>query len=546
VRRASTGGYRPRPPRSRRPSHPSATTGDVDPPGQPPGQPPAERPEPPADPALRAFAYAVADKAWLYVAVVDVLVGAKERFTLQLRPSEVVRELARDLPGTGVEEVAGALESLERWGNVQRFYDTAAPETLDQFYAKRFLYQLTEAGAAAHEGVRAVRRAGLDTGRLSGVLLPGIVERLSAIRVEASRASPDGGRLYRLLVDLFGTFTELADNAARYMNDLAVETTAITADDEAFAAYKRAVFTYLDEFVGRLSEATPLIAAAIRELDPDIGRLIGLAAATDAAPTLGGEDDGVQRSFAGRWAGVTAWFIRRGGEEPIAHSLRDAMVDALNRILVAVGRLHERHLRRVTREADFTQLARWFCAAAPDEAHLLWDRAFGLYPARHFAELAGDEELDRNRSFWAADPAEVAPRLRATGARGGPGRPGRAADYSAAKMAGLAQIREQHRQAALATGRLAARTPTRLSHLGMLDAEEFGQLLSLVDAALSSRPAADGARVATTPLVTVTLRPLDGPEAGTATVTVPWGRLRCDDHFLDIAVASSARREALG
>lgn len=504
-------------------------------------------PDPHANPypELRVFAYAVAEKAWLYVPVVDALVAAKERFTLQLRPAEVTRELATAGPSTVTEqEVAEALEALERWGNVQRFYDTAAPETLNQFYAKRYLYQLTVEGVAAHRGVQAVRDAGLDGGRLSAVLLPGIVERLAAVRAEAGAAAPDGGRLYRSFVDLFGTFTELAQNAARYMNDLAVETTAIAADDRSFAAYKGAVFTYLNEFVARLADATPGIAAAITELDPLVPDLVALAAATDAAPVREGEDHGVERTFTERWSGVRSWFIRQGREEPIVDSLRSAMIGAINRILAAVGRLHERHLRRVTREADFTQLARWFAISSQDRADLLWDRAFGLYSARHFTEPAGDEEVERGRSFWEAEPAEVAPRLRAAGTRTGGGRTGRAADYSAAKAAGLARIRAQHRQAALATERLAGRTPSRLSDLGVLDPDEFAQFLALVDAALSSRPHADGTRTAATPLVTVTLRPLAGPHPAQATVVTTAGRLHCDDQLLEITLATAGREAA--
>jgi uncharacterized protein (TIGR02677 family) len=490
---------------------------------------------------LRVFSYAVAEKADLYLPIVEALVAAKERFVLQLRPAEV----AQHLPGVRTEEIAAALEALEGWGNVTKFYDTTAPETLDQFYAKRFLYQLTEAGVAAHRGIQAVRRAGLDGGRLSAVLLPGIIERLAAIRTEAAGGStggrPDAARLYRLLVDLFGAFTELADNAARYMNDLAIETTAITNDDDTFTAYKRAVFAYLDEFVARLADTVPRIAAAITDLDADIDGLIELAAAADAAPTSGGDDDGVRRSFQARWSGVQAWFVRQEEEEPIADSLRLAMLDALNRILAAVGRLHERHLRRVTREADFTQLARWFATSAPDDAHLLWDRAFGLYPSRHFAEPAGEEDLERGRSFWDAEPAQVAPRLRATGTRAAPGRPGRAADYSAAKASGVARLRAQHRQAEMAVTRLADRTPIRLSDLGVLDTEEFAQFLAIIDAALSARPDHDGTRRGSTPLVGVMLRPIPG--ATEATLTTPSGTLRCADQVLEILLAGRARAQ---
>ena len=59
---------------------------------------------------LHVFTYAVVEKAELYVAVLDALVGAKERFRLQLRPAEV----ARDLPGVAEAEVAEALARLDR------------------------------------------------------------------------------------------------------------------------------------------------------------------------------------------------------------------------------------------------------------------------------------------------------------------------------------------------------------------------------------------------------------------------------------------------
>ena len=351
---------------------------------------------------LRVFAYAVAEKAGLYVALVDSLTSAKERFRLQLRPAEV----ARELDGVTVEEVSDALDALYEWGNVTRFYDPAAPETLDQFYAKRFLYQLTDVGVAAHQGVRAVRRAGLDGGRLSGVLLPAIAEGLRAVQAEAGEEVLDPGRLYSLLLSLFASFAELAENAARYMDALAVEIGTITTDDSSFASYKQAVFRYLTEFVGRLTEATPEISASIRELDADMPRLLELAASSDQAPVREGEDDGVRRSLADRWSGVRDWFVAQGDEAPVSEALRLAMIDSINRILTALERLHERHLRRVSREADFTQLARWFSGMDDADAAALWDQAFGLYSSRHFGELAGDEEVERNRSFWQAEPAE--------------------------------------------------------------------------------------------------------------------------------------------
>jgi uncharacterized protein (TIGR02677 family) len=503
---------------------------------------------------LRVFAYTVTEKAEIYLAVVEALMIARERFRLQLRPSEVLRELHLDghefrLDGKDftVDDVGTALEQLAAWGNVSRFYDSAAPETLAEFYGKRYLYQLTQSGWAAHEGVRAVQRAGLAaSGRLSGVLLPAIVERLEALRTAGEEDPADGARLYSLCMDLFAVFSELADNSARYMSDLAVAVSDLAGDDDRFLTYKRAVFAYLNDFVARFAEVLPRIQALVGELASAMPELLAAAASTDVAPTPVGTDEGPLVMLQERWAGVAGWFLPDGERQPVADSLRVAMLEALNRILVAVGRLNERHLRRASREADFVQLAHWFAASADQAAHELWDQTFGLWGARHFVQLAGDEEVDRRRSFWEAEPAAVAPRLRATGRRGVPGRPGTGADYRAVKLAKVAALRALRTQAAAAAERLAACTPTRLSELRRLDRQEFAQFLELVGAALASPARADGTRSAVTPTVRVTLRPV--VPATRARVWTASGTLRCPDHLLSIALTERLpqNREALG
>lgn len=504
------------------------------------------------DSDLEVFAYAVAEKSEQYVAVIEALVTSRERFRLQLRPGEVAADVRAGGSNLDQSQVSLLLEQLADWGNVSRFYDSAAPETLAEFYNKRYLYQLTPRGSAAHDGVRAAQRAGLAVGgRLSGVLLPGILERLEAIRVAAAESEPDAGRLYSLFVDLFGSFGELAENSARYMSDLAVQVSDLTSDDERFLSYKQAVFAYLSDFMARFDEILPPVQALVAALDPGIAALLEVAAGADVAPTLAGADEGPLANLRQRWSGVVGWFLpgfaaESGGMRdrlPVAESLKLAMLEAINRILMAVTRLNEQHFRRASREADFVQLARWFAAIDDPgadggsggggfSAQLLWDYAFGLWGARHFSDAAGDEEVERRRSFWEAEPAQIAPRLRATGRRAGPGRFAKASDYRAVKLARVALVRCLHAQALAATTRLAGRTPARLSDLGPLDPEEFDQFLLLLDAALGTRPAPDGARAAVTPLVALVLRPVDG--GGETELRTPAGTLRCPDYHLEI------------
>lgn len=499
------------------------------------------------DSDLQVFAYAVAEKSEQYVAVVEALVLSRERFRLQLRPGEVTADVRAGGTDLDQNQVSLLLEQLAHWGNVSRFYDSAAPETLAEFYNKRYLYQLTPRGSAAHDGVRAAQRAGLAAGgRLSGVLLPGILERLEAVRVAAADAEPDTGRLYSLFVDLFGAFGELAENSARYMSDLAVQVSELTGDDDRFVSYKQAVFAYLSDFMARFDEILPAVQALVASLDPVMPTLLEAAARADVAPTLAGSDEGPLAALRQRWAGVVGWFLPERDRLAIADSLKLAMLEAINRILMAVTRLNEQHFRRASRESDFMQLASWFAKVNRDsdaaDPHVLWDHAFGLWGARHFTEPAGDEEIERRRSFWDAEPALVAPRLRTTGRRAGPGRFGTASDYRAAKLARVATLRRLHAQASAAAARLAGRTPARLSDLGTLDPEEFDQFLLLLDASLGSRPGADGVRTAVTPTVTVVLRPVEG--AGEAELRTLAGTLRCPDYHLEIDMGATAADES--
>lgn len=506
------------------------------------------------DARLRVFAYAVAEKADVYLAIVDAMAAGAERFRLQQRP----REIRRDLAATGVvlsdDEVLAALEQLHGWGNVTRLFDPTAAETLAEFYGRRYLYQLTPAGVAAHEGIERVRAVGLDVGgRLSRVLLPRVHERLEAVRRAA--AEDDAGRLYAALLDLFGTYAELADNAGRYMNDLAVETSTVAADDESFAVYKQAVLAYLDEFVAGMAAWVPRIADLVVELDADAERLLALAATADAAPAVDGRDDeGPLESLRQRWQGARSWFVGTRDEPAVAAALRVAMLEAINRILLAVERLGDRHLRRISREADLMTLARWFADLthdthdpddaddadhADDRAHHLWDLAFGLFPARHMIQRAGDELYDDRRSLWEADPAEIAPRLRTTGTRAGPGRPGGRADYSHAKADRLAAVRAAEAAAIAVTRRLAGRSPMRLSELRRLDVPELERLLELIDAALAGPPDPDGTRRTTLPGLDITLRPrADGDRARIAT---PIGTLDCPDHDVALDLGGRSR-----
>ncbi|MGH3665356.1 MAG: DUF2397 family protein, partial [Egibacteraceae bacterium] len=93
---------------------------------------------------LKVFTYVTVEKAWLYRAVTNAFVAAKERFQLHLRPDDVLAELtALALPDpVDRPELDAALAQLIEWGNLAAHADTAEVASVEEFYRPRSLYQL--------------------------------------------------------------------------------------------------------------------------------------------------------------------------------------------------------------------------------------------------------------------------------------------------------------------------------------------------------------------------------------------------------------------
>lgn len=492
----------------------------------------------PFDGLLGVLEYTTAPTAELYVAVMDAALDARDRFRLQLRPGDIATALGIDRDTAGA-----ALTYLAAKNALHKTYDASEAETLNEFYKGAFLYQLTPAGVAAQKGVREVLATRMATaGRLSAGLLPRIFEALGAIRADADDC--DDNRLLADFTNLFAIFDELADSAATYLRELDAEIGDLAADSDRLSAYKAAVLTYLQRFNRELNLWAPQIVDAIVALEDDAPALLAAAAKLDAAPRPDGTlDDGPIERLTGRWDGTVTWFCARNGRPATADYVSSAMIAAINRVLGAISRLHERRLRRVSREADFTQLAAWFANLPEAAAHELWDATTGLWGARHFSDLAGDESVDRRRSFWDAGQAELPPRVRTAVRRGGPGRTAKRSDYSAVKAQARERAKDAAEQANAARERLAARTPVRLSDIGQLDPAEFGAFLDVLGAALAEHPR-DGVRTAVLPGATIRIR--TAGDARLAVVRTQHGVFRGPDDIVEIETAAvKARRKAV-
>ncbi|MGW7209687.1 TIGR02677 family protein [Streptomyces sp. NPDC054837] len=507
-------------------------------------------PSGPARAGYAPFAHLTVPNAALYRRVMSAFLAAKERFAVHLRPEDVFAALPPEHRPAEPEAVIKALDSLVEWGNLRADPDTSRVTAVEDFYRKRFIYQLTQAGEAAELALSTYDEALGRRGALQAVALHDIVTQLRALLVIASEqeeGEPDAAKAHLALSALTSRFEALAENARAFMGSLQRTIDLHDVEVEVFLAYKDRLIQYLERFIQDLITLGGRIALLIGELEGQgrAGALLRLAAAREAGDAAPDEAESAEAQayarWVARWSGLAAWFVSADGRESQARLLRGRALGAIPQLLAVVRQLNERRAGRSDRSADFRTLARWF-AEAPDDAarHRLWRAAFGLYPARHLTVDADTLEQRAARPVaaatpWAeAEPLRISPQLRRTGSYERRGRTRRVQDRSEQRRR-LAEIAaRQTQEIAAARARLATDGTTRLSALGALDPLAFALCLQLLGDALATWRPGMTTTVATSNDGTMEIRLTALADGTTAEIHTPGGTFRGPDHLVEI------------
>ena len=494
---------------------------------------------------LLAFAYVNADKAPLYRAVMRLFVEARSRFVLHLRPREMVTALTQADPPVPFEddEIDAVLLQLCKWGNLEAHPDTTDVTTVEDFYRKRFLYQLTPEGEAAERAIAHFYEIIRQPGELKTAALSDIHALLEELLQLAGERELDRGKVHRTLLTLRQRFDELTSKAQAFIGSIQRPSDLHGKDVEEFLVYKEQLIDYLERFIAELVMATSNIAETLRGLeDSGVDRILRTAGERDVADRVDATDadraDAVNLWHA-RWRGLSAWFIGEG-QASQAEVLRAQARSAIPALLAAVAGIHDRRVTRSDRTSDLRTLARWFAEVDSEaDAHRLWRAAFGLAPSRHLSVDAETlEERDLNpvasqTSWLEAPPLLISPRLRKSGRYRRRGRPSTVIDRGKEKrhLAELAAAEAE--QIAAAHRRLATGRRMRLSEIGTLELDEFRLFLDLLGEALAAKVGAETAEASSSDgSLQVTLEPTG--DGVTARIRTSGGLFSGPDHFITV------------
>ncbi|MFJ3309293.1 TIGR02677 family protein [Streptomyces sp. NPDC086549] len=493
------------------------------------------------------FAHLTTPNSALYRQVMGAFLAAKERFAVHLRPEDVFAALDADARPGDVESVVTALDRLVGWGNLRADPDHARVTAVEDFYRRRFIYQLTRAGEAAEAALGTYDATLGRRGELQAVALHDIVTQLRALLVIAQEDEPDPAKVSIALSVLTTRFTDLADNARAFMGSLQRTIDLHDIEVEAFLAYKDRLIQYLERFIQDLITLGGRIALLIGELEEQgrVEPLLALAAGREAADAAPEEAERAEAAayerWAARWSGLAQWFVSEEDRESQARLLRGRALGAIPQLLAVVRQLNERRAGRSDRSADFRTLARWFAQAPDDETrHRLWRVAFGLHSSRHLtvdadtlAERAAAPEPASTP--WAKSrPLRISPQLRRTGSYERRGKPRRVADRGEAKRRLAELAARQTAEAGRARDRLATDGPVRLSRLGELDPLAFQLFLRLLGDALATWRPGMTTTTATSSDGSMEIRLTALDDGATAEVHTPDGVFSGPDHLIDI------------
>jgi uncharacterized protein (TIGR02677 family) len=432
---------------------------------------------------LQVLKAATEPNAPLYSAVLSVLVAAKERYQVQVRTEDI----SQDLVAAGWDAttaLTSTLEQLKDWGAVTWTQDTSRVARLEDFHRRRELWQLTAAGHAAHESILRVLGAAEQAGSLQRALFRDIRENLDALA--AAVGASDATATYLRLRDLDGALRDLAANARDFHSTMAKLRREDELAPERFLAYKHLLIEYLQQFLDDLFRYHSLIATQVAGIEErGLDRLVELAAAGDDSAGLWVDRD-LASVWRGRWMGLASWF-RAGPQRATAGAddLAAATTTAIRDLMAFLRRLTESATRPITRSSELLHLARWFARSGTEEAHRLFDAAFGLALPHHLGQEEADPDLTpASTSWWQAAPVEVPVTLREYGLRAPAPPPAAAADYREVKR----RLAAEHNQRRAARVDAAARLTARPIAGRLLTSGEFALLLELLDRGLHQRP----------------------------------------------------------
>jgi uncharacterized protein (TIGR02677 family) len=403
------------------------------------------------------FRYLTVEESTDYLAVMDMFSAT---LLTDLSAEEVAAQLAERGFSLSRDTAETRCRQLADWGNLVPSIRDARVATVAEYIRSRSRYQVSKLGGRVHRQAVEILHASDGAREVARELLGQIVQsldRLLALLGGGHVDALDAEALAGEVTTVFSNQRLFTDSVRDFYAYLAGILSRYDLAGEEYAQFKELLLVYIDLITADVNRHAPAVAHRARLVLAQADRVL------HALATLPGltSPDGTQVERAqGRtrtdWEELAAWYdASHGASGP--EQLRGAAGQALGQLITNAKRLLDSSGTGFSRRADFRRLARWFAAADAEQAHRLYNAAFGAYPARHL--LFGPDEPDPRTgpttSWWHAESVPIPVSLRERGDRTMRGRTSRVPDPTADRLRLTAEAEREAEQRQAAAAELA-------------------------------------------------------------------------------------------
>ncbi|MHB1430773.1 MAG: TIGR02677 family protein [Streptosporangiaceae bacterium] len=434
------------------------------------------------------FRYLTADESADYLAIMDLFSAT---LLTDLSAGEVAGQLAVRGVNLSRDTAEARCRQLADWGNLMPSIRDARVATVAEYIRSRSRYQVSKLGGRVHRQAAEILQATDGAREVARELLGQIVQSLDRILAMLDRDRTGGDvlaaeTLAGEVTTVFSNQRLFTDSVRDFYAYLAGILSRYDLTGQEYAQFKELLLVYIDLITADVNRHAPAVAHRASLVLAQSDRVL------HALSTLPGltSPDGTQVERAqGRvrrdWEELASWYdASHGASGP--EQLRGAAGQALGQLITNAKRLLDSSGTGFSRRADFLRLTRWFAAADDEQAHRLYNAAFGAYPARHllFGPDEPDPRIGPTTSWWHAEPVLVPVSLRERGDRTMRGRTSRVPDPTAdqLRLTAEAEREAERREAAAAELALAGRL-----HGATISPAARDLLLDLVGALLAQQ-----------------------------------------------------------
>ena len=432
------------------------------------------------------FRYLAAEESADYLAIMDMFSAT---LLTDLSAEEVAAQLAEHGVSLSRDMAETRCRQLADWGNLMPSIRDARVATVAEYIRSRSRYQVSKLGGRVHRQAVEILHASDGAREVARELLGQIVQSLDRILVmlDGGRTSGDALDAEALAGEVTTVFSNqrlFTDSVRDFYAYLAGILSRYDLAGEEYAQFKELLLVYIDLITADVNRHAPAVAhragLVLAQADRVLHALATLPGLTSPDGTQVERAQGRTRTD---WEELAAWYdASHGASGP--EQLRGAAGQALGQLITNARRLLDSSGTGFSRRADFLRLTRWFAAADDEQAHRLYDAAFGAYPARHllFGSDEPDPRVGPTTSWWHAEPVPIPVSLRERGDRAMRGRTSRVPDPTADRLRLTAEAEREAEQRRAAAAEL---TLAGVLHGATISPAARDLLLDLVGALLA-------------------------------------------------------------